>query len=148
MKIRINNQQGIKVSISKLEELIRYVLGVEGINDNKAEISVLLVNNARMKELNRKYLGHNRITDVISFRMQEGPFSKIHPEILGDVVVSVEQAKGQAKKYQHSFQEEFWLYLIHGIQHLLGGEDDTPQKTAKMNKRGEELLRGWLRKGK
>jgi len=146
VKIRVNNQQKIKISRSKLQELIRYVLAQEGVNDQKTEISVLLVDNARIRELNRKYLGHNRITDVISFRMKDGPFSKVHPEILGDVIVSVEQARSQAKKYKHRFQEEFWLYIVHGVQHLLGYVDSTSRKAIMMNKRGEELLRSWLGK--
>ena len=145
MKIKILNKQIYNVSVSAIKKLVKYVLLEERIEEQKIEVSIVLVDNITIKKLNRKYLGHNRITDVISFPMHEGLFKDLHAEILGDVVVSVEQAKKQAKRYQHSFKEEFWLYLIHGLQHLLGYEDDAPINAKKMHKRGMELLAGYIK---
>lgn len=143
MRVRFSNQQSIKVSQAEIRKLAEYALTLEGIGRAKIEISILLVDNARVKELNKEYLGRKRATDVISFRMWEGPFYKLHPEILGDVVVSVEQAHREARRLGKEFKQELWLYIIHGLLHLVGYEDDTSQNAKKMHKRCLEILKGW-----
>lgn len=143
MRVRINNQQGIRVPVLEIRNLTKYVLVQEGINKVPVEISILLVDNARIKELNKEYLGRSRVTDVISFRMWEGPFYKLHPELLGDIVISVEQAQCQARRLHRDFKKEVWLYLIHGLLHLVGYEDDTLRNSRRMHRRSLDILRKW-----
>lgn len=144
MRIRVNNTQGIKISLSKIRKLTRYVLAYEGIKRTRIEISVVLVDNKSIKKINKEYLGRPRPTDVISFCMWEGSFYTIHPELLGDVVVSVEQAKKMALKLHKDFEQELSLYLIHGLLHLLGYKDDTLRNSKRMHKRGLDILKEWL----
>lgn len=145
MRVRLSNQQARRVSISEIRRLVKYVLAQEGIKKVPVEISILLVDNARIKKINKQYLGRTYATDVVSFRMWEGPFCKLHPELLGDVVVSVEQAQDQARRLGKDFKEELWLYIIHGLLHLLGYEDDTSRNAKTMHRRGLAILKGWLK---
>lgn len=140
MRIRINNQQDIAINAKEIRDLVKYTFEKEGIKKADVEISLLFVNNKGIKKLNKQYLGKARSTDVISFRMWEGPFYKLHPEILGDVVVNV----SRAKRSRGLFRRELALYIVHGLLHLLGYIDDTKKNTSRMQDRCEEILKGWL----
>lgn len=143
MRVRLNNRQGIKVSLTQIRHLTEYVFSQEGMKEAPAEISILLVNNAGIKKINKEYLGRTKATDVISFRMWEGPFYKLHPELMGDVVVSVEKARQQARRLGGNFKEELWLYIIHGLLHLVGYEDNTRDNAKRMHKRSLSILKKW-----
>ncbi|MDO3379551.1 rRNA maturation RNase YbeY [Geoalkalibacter halelectricus] len=86
----------------------------------KAEVSVLIVDDARIREINRDYLGKDRPTNVISFAMQEGEGAGVSPQLLGDVVISAETAARDAAEAQEPFESELYFLLLHGILHLRG----------------------------
>ena len=113
---------------------------IEG--EDQAEVSILLVDNATIKELIRRYRGLNRATDVLAFSQQEGEgvFQKINPGLLGDVVISINKALTQSRKYKQSFKKELYLYIIHGCLHLLGYDDSGPLSRKRMEKRQKEIL--------
>ncbi len=90
------------------------------LNHPDKEIGILFVDDRQIKDLNEKYLKRNRPTNVISFPMAQGDFSEINPQLLGDVVISVETAIKEAQESGLSFEEEIAFLLIHGILHLLG----------------------------
>jgi probable rRNA maturation factor len=140
MKIRVSNNQKTPIDIKNIKSLVKYTFEQEGINQAGIEISVLLENNKGITDINKKYLGRSRSTDVISFRLWEGPFTKVHPEIFGDIVVNVQEAK----KRGSYFARELALYVIHGVLHLLGYIDDTKTNAARMQKRCNAILKGWL----
>jgi len=95
----------------------------------------------QIKTLNKKYLHRNRPTDVISFSQIEGEFSHINYHLLGDVVISVETAKRQAKEANATLQDEITFLLIHGILHLLGYDHEGSAKKGRaMRVREKELL--------
>lgn len=71
-----------------------------------------------MRQINADYRGIDRPTDVIAFAMREGDFGDLHAEILGDVVISIDTAKRQAKERGASLLDELLFLLIHGILHL------------------------------
>lgn len=106
-----------------------------------AEVSIVLVTDKDIKDLNRRYRGVEEATDVLAFPMQEGEFSGLHPHLLGDVVISVERAKEQAGKLKHGFEEELSLLTIHGILHLLGYDDRIAKDRKKMRVREREILK-------
>jgi probable rRNA maturation factor len=91
------------------------------------EIGILFVDDRQIRDLNERYLKKKRPTNVISFPMAQGEFSEINPQLLGDVVISVETAIKEAQESGLSLEEEIAFLLIHGILHLLGydhtGED-------------------------
>lgn len=140
MKVRINNQQDIPVNTAEVRKIVQYTFKKEGIKKANVEISILLVDDKGIEELNKQYLGRAKPTDVISFRMWEGPFYRLHPEILGDVVVNV----ARAKRSRVFFRRELALYIVHGLLHLLGYLDDTKKNASRMQVRCEEILEGWL----
>jgi len=102
-----------------------------------------LVNDKAIKDFNKQYLKKDYPTDVLAFRMQDGEFSHMHPEILGDVIISLETAALRAKEFKTSFTQEIRLYLVHGILHLLGFDDLTPSKRKKMEAIQREILENY-----
>jgi len=76
-------------------------------------IGVSLVDNKKIKALNKKYLGRDCATDVLSFNYSEGDY-------LGDVVVSTERAREQAPEYGNTYEQEIADLVAHGVLHLLG----------------------------
>lgn len=101
-----------------LRRVAQAVLNILGRSD--AELSILIVDNAGIQEINREYLQRDRPTNVISFAMQEGEGAGIQPKVLGDVVISAERAATDAAAAQIPFEHELWFLLIHGILHLVG----------------------------
>lgn len=90
-----------------------------------AELSILVVSDDEIAEMNRQYLQRQGPTNVISFPMNEGEFNDINPELLGDVVISVDTAEREAKEAGIDIIERFNDLLIHGILHLLGYDHET-----------------------
>jgi len=84
------------------------------------ELSVVLVDDAGMRRLNRTYRRVDRPTDVLAFAMREGSGRTLHPEVLGDVVISVETAARQAAARGDPVAVEVRRLLAHGLLHLLG----------------------------
>jgi len=104
------------------------------------ELSLDVTGHKRIQELNRRFRGVDRTTDVISFR------NAPPPALEGDLAINVHQAALQAKKMRHSLKREMRLLLIHGILHLLGYTDYEPRPRRRMFKRQNALLLAWERK--
>ncbi len=93
---------------------------LECLDRADAELSVALVGDERMRDLNRDWRGKDATTDVLSFSQIEGePFSTLH-EMLGDVVISVPVLRRQAADGGWTVEEELARLLLHGVLHLLG----------------------------
>ena len=133
-KIRViidNKQKNVKIPTG-LRMLIRRccnaVLRMEKF-EGPAEISVTFVNNEQIHELNRQYRGKDMPTDVLSFPMGEnGVYDVNHDtgaKILGDIVISMEKAVEQAKRYDHSLEREVGYLTAHSMLHLLGYDHET-----------------------
>jgi probable rRNA maturation factor len=106
----------------------------------EAELSLLLVDDAEITVLNREYLGRGRPTNVISFPMQEGPFGEVSPNLLGDVVISVETVAAEADQGGYTPEEMLDFYLIHGILHLVGYDHEgAAEDAAHMEAKTKEL---------
>jgi len=94
------------------------ILSVLGCTSS--ELSVAIVGDRTIKVLNRDYLQKDRPTNVISFSMQEGEYVSIVPDLLGDVVISVDTAKREAEDAGITLHERLVFLLLHGILHLTG----------------------------
>jgi probable rRNA maturation factor len=106
-----------------------------------AQLSILLVDDQQIAALNKQYLGRTGPTNVIAFPMQEGPFADISPNLLGDVVISVETSEKEALAAGMRSEERFLELLIHGILHLLGYDHETDEKeAARMEEKTRELM--------
>ena len=102
----------------------------------KSDLSVGLVGDVEIRELNRDYRDKNRATDVLSFSLVEGEWSGFRGTMLGDVVISIETAARQARARHRSLNEEVTRLLIHGILHLLGHDHEADEEARTM--RAEE----------
>ncbi len=98
----------------------------------EAELSILIVDDPQIAELNRQYLQREGPTNVIAFPMQEGEFPMLSPDLLGDVVVSVDTAEREASGAGMRLEDRFLELLIHGILHLLGYDHETDEAEAKV----------------
>ncbi len=105
-------------------------------------MSILILDNKGIQQINREYLQRDHPTNVISFAMQEGFGSGVQPELLGDVVVSAERAASDAAAAQISFEHELWFLLVHGILHLLGFDHErgTAEDAALMEAKEREVF--------
>jgi probable rRNA maturation factor len=118
----------------------RKILSASGCPD--AQLSILIVDDAAIRVINRDYLGKNHPTNVISFAMQEGEGTGVQPDLLGDVVISAETAARDAAEAETSFESELYFLLLHGILHLLGYDHERgPLAEAKrMEEREREVF--------
>jgi len=142
MKIQIeNNQNKFKISKRYVRSTVKIILENLGCLDK--EISISFYKDEDIQNLNKKYLNKDYPTNVLSFSLQEGEFGDINPQILGDVVISVDTAQRDADKSGLTLQQEINFLIIHGILHLLGydHEKTTKEKMRKMQRKEKELFR-------
>ena len=142
MKIKIkikNSQRRITLNKRKLTFLAKQTLKIKGIKE--AELSILFVGRQRIRTLNKKFRKINRVTDVLAFSMREGKGTRLHPEILGDVVICPEIAQKSARIYKTTKEGEIYLYLVHGILHLLGYDDSSVMRRRAMEKEQARILK-------
>jgi len=105
----------------------------------RAELSIVLTGDEQIQELNHRYRGNNRPTDVLSFAQREGALGDRTDPLLGDLVVSVPTARRQAAERGRSVVSELTELLAHGLLHLLGYDHDTPAKDRRMRRETERL---------
>lgn len=86
--------------------------------------SCLLTTDAELRRLNREYRGKDRATDVLSFPAP-APATAPAPLLLGDIAISVDRARLQARAFGHTISEEVSILLLHGVLHLLGMDHET-----------------------
>lgn len=101
----------------------------------------MLTDDTEIAELNNRYLNRRGATNVIAFPMTEGEFGDINPDLLGDVVISLDTAAREAEEIETSFENRFKELLIHGILHLFGYDHETGETDAReMEDKSEVLL--------
>jgi probable rRNA maturation factor len=119
-----------------LERAVQHTLQAEGLF--QAEVSVALLADPDIRELNRRHLGHDAVTDVISFALHE-----IGEPVLGDVYLGAEQARRQAEEEGVAEVEELVRLAVHGTLHVLGWdhpEDAGARVRSPMWQRQERLV--------
>jgi len=97
-----------------------------------SEISILIVDDPQIEELNQQYLNRKGPTNVIAFAMREGEFSDLSPHLLGDVVISTDTAAREAQIAATSMERRFNELLVHGILHLMGYDHETSEDDARV----------------
>lgn len=133
-----NEQEKLQVekrTIDALHKAMNIASNLHSLEDST--VNIILVDNAKIREINREYRGVDRETDVISFALND--FEVTFPwerEELGDIYISVEKALEQSREYGHSFDRELVYLAVHGLLHLLGY--DHLEKAEKKEMRQEE----------
>jgi len=150
LKVYFENEQELIPLTYKTKMLIRNA--IEETLDyeqygNVCEVSVSFTDNAGIWELNKKFRGIDRPTDVLSFPLFDYEGESEEPPVdelmgmLGDVVLSLEQAKAQAEEYGHSFEREVAFLTVHSMLHLLGYDHETGEEDeADMRRRQSEIM--------
>lgn len=106
-----------------------------------SELSVVIVDDPAIAELNAEYLGRTGSTNVIAFPMREGEFAEISPHLLGDVVISADTARREAEAAGIPPDDRLIELMVHGILHLFGYDHETdPDEAAEMERRAEAVL--------
>jgi probable rRNA maturation factor len=130
----VDHQSHLRVDPNALAGLARAVLAGEGIQD--ASVSIVLVDDATIHDLNRRHLGHDWPTDVITFGLSESGESPL----AGELVVSAEMAATTAREAGADPWPELALYVVHGLLHLCGYDDRTEADASRMRRREAEVL--------
>ena len=136
----INKQSAVKVSARRLKRLLEEVLACE--LGREAQVNVLLTDDEKITELNGKFLGKHRPTDVMAWVLDEEDEGDDEP-LFGEVAVSGETALRQGRRHGNTPEEELTLYAVHGILHLAGYDDLTKAKRSKMWKRQREIMKAY-----
>jgi probable rRNA maturation factor len=143
-KIEITDlQDHVRLDRKIVLQILRRVMKEEG--RTAKSLSIVLTDNRHIRDLNREYLGHDSTTDVISFPLEDldwptSPSSGPAGGINGEIIASAEFAQHQASCVRGDPQAELLLYLVHGLLHLIGYDDRTPQDAKRMHEREDELL--------
>jgi len=135
--IEINNLTTNPVDEEFLKKTAKMVLEGEhpplGRVPEEPDLSIALVGQGRIRELNKKYRRKNRTTDVLAFPSEEIG--------LGEIVICLKEIKKNAKRYETTFKKELSKVLIHGILHLLGCDHEkNKMETEKMEKKEKYYL--------
>jgi probable rRNA maturation factor len=135
-----NNQSRFSVSPDSLRKTAETILNALGYEN--AELSILIVDDPQIAVFNQQYLNRKGPTNVIAFPMRTGPYGDITPQLLGDVVISVDTADREGKQMGSSMEERFTQLLVHGILHLLGYDHETSDQDAReMEEKSDEILK-------
>ena len=156
-----NEQDHVPIDGFLLEQVAETTLAAEGVA--AAQISIAIIDNARIRILNRRYLGHDYDTDVLSFLLEcedvtteENTAENAPPEdptaassrglgqrIDGEILISAEMAAATAENFDWSPHAEIVLYLVHGLLHLVGYDDHSETQRQEMRSRERSLLSEW-----
>lgn len=109
-------------------------------------ISVHIIGDTKMTELNRIYRGKNKTTDVLSFPAKEGAWGGKQEQDLGDIFISVAQIRRQAKVWEVTAAEEFTRMLVHGVLHILGYDHISNSEAKVMFGKQERYVAAVLKK--
>lgn len=154
MKHRILLDDGGRVATLALDRIKRNLalaldyLGRTEEAGEHFEISVVFLDDAGIRELNRDFRGKDAATDVLSFSQYEGDEMPAPDDVvpLGDLVLSVETAAKQAREIGHSEEYEWHRLLVHGLFHLLGYDHERSPDEERLMQDKEDALLDWLEK--
>jgi probable rRNA maturation factor len=141
MEVLIDNRQSKhEIPLKKVRQQAKAILSA--LDNPNGELSILIVDNSQIAALNKEYLKREGPTNVIAFPMQQGDFAEVSPQLLGDVVISIERAYQEGRMTGITAEERFTQLLVHGILHLLGYDHEkTEEEALLMEKKSNALLK-------
>lgn len=128
----------LKKETDKLYELLAFALKREKLDN--VEFNVIFVGSNTIHDINKTYRNVDRVTDVISFALEDNKTIELDHRLLGDIYICVERAEEQAKEYGHSFLRELAFLTIHGLLHLLGYDHMEKEEEKIMFQKQEDIL--------
>ncbi len=134
-----NNQNNQEIFPEKIRKTAQAIL--DALECPEGELSILVVDDPRIAELNKEYLDRDGPTNVIAFPMREGHFPEIGPNLLGDVVISTDTARREGEISGISTEERIIQLLVHGVLHLFGYDHENDDgRSLEMEKKNDEIL--------
>jgi probable rRNA maturation factor len=133
----LDQQDDLSLLEEDVRELAHFVLDAEQCDSG---VSIVLLKKSEIQELHRQYLQEDRPTDVLAFPLEETEQPDELDNTIGEVMVCPAVARSRATDLGHSALHETYLYIIHGLLHLLGYDDKDKEEEEKMKTRQEELL--------
>ena len=116
--------------------------GLKKFARQNIEVNVIFVGEKEILRVNRQYLGHHYVTDVISFNNERPPILPPgEPWGFGDIFVCYPVARKNAKKFAHTILQEMLMYVTHGALHLSGMDDHAPADRAEMDRQAEKIIK-------
>jgi len=137
IELRVHPKFAGRVVRARLARIAQKTLRAEKA---RAVLTIYITTDAEIRKLNRQFHATNAATDVLAFPMQPNDALPHWQHYLGDIIISYERARVQARKAGWCIADELDLLAVHGILHLLGYDDTTPRKRAQMWKRQAEIL--------
>ncbi len=131
MNISITNHQH-KISISQAKVKWAAEVAAKRLRLKMDDLSVVFVGAQRMRTINRTFLKHDYVTDVITFDLGAA---------VGEIIICPSVAASQARQYGNSVQREILLYMVHGLLHLAGYDDHAPADITRMRAKEKELMK-------
>lgn len=129
---------------SIINKVVEKCFKEEKLQNKNLYINIILTNPKNIKETNKKYRNIDKETDVLSFPMfEKDEIQNIEgniPDVLGDIVISIERVKEQAKEYEHSFERELAYMVVHGFYHLMGYDHMVEEEKIQMRQKEENVL--------
>lgn len=131
-----------EISIEDIKNISELTL--KKLNVKNPVFNIVIVNNKKIREINKKYRGKDESTDVISFAFEETiNINYKNKRFLGEIYISVDKAISQAKEYNHSLKREVCFLTVHGLLHLLGYNHIDEEDRKEMRKLEESVLRSY-----
>ena len=138
MQVMITNaQREAPVNVARMVRLAQRAVRRLRIR-TRGTIAITFINDRRMRTLNKRFLRHDRATDVLSFRYDGARGPQRH--IVGEILVAPRQAKRYAAAHKISYTEELSRYVVHGLLHWLGHDDRTTVQQQTMRQREDRVL--------
>ncbi len=135
---KIIDEYGCDFDYNYLNKIIDYALKMENVENSV--FSIVFIDDKFMHELNMKYRGIDRTTDVLSFAFEDNNNICYNIRQLGEIFVSIPKMKEQAKEYGHSEKRELAFLVVHGLLHLLGYDHTLGEKEEKEMFTKQELV--------
>lgn len=131
----------------QIEKLLNFAKQEEQINED-AELSITFVDKSEIQEINKMYRDKDKVTDVISFALEEDEpdidMSEFNiPRVLGDIIICTDVAQEQSESYGHSFERELGFLALHGFLHLLGYDHMNEEDEKEMFGRQDVILNAY-----
>jgi len=141
MNIEVFNEteENLEKELNELKDLLENICKDESLGDG--EFNIIIVDNKKIQELNKEYRNIDKVTDVISFALEDDETYKLdNYRMLGDIYICIEKTYSQAEEYGHSFKRELSFLAVHGLLHLLGYDHMTEEEEKIMFSKQEEVL--------
>jgi probable rRNA maturation factor len=134
MELSINNNKGRLIVKSEITPALK---GIE-IDYNKSikKLGIILLSDEKLRDMNIRYLKSDYYTDIISFNYSEDALV-----IEGELYISSDRIKENAKKYEITVKEEMYRVIIHGVLHLAGEEDEKSEQKKYMHNKENQYLK-------